>query len=341
MNYEGKLCVGICGTGQVAVQHVEAFEANPHTVIAGVCGRSYEHAGAFASKYAASAKVYEHYEDLINDEQIDIVSICVPNYLHANLAVQTLKADKHLVLEKPAGITRCELENLAEASKTAKSKTIVSFLCRWMPLCENIKLLVDKGAFGNVFSCNIDYWHGIKPSFSSYEWIRRKEFAGGAMITGGCHASDLARYFNGEVSEVFSYSTHTRDDFDYPTTLMAVAKFENGSVGRISASLDGLNFPYQFNIDLLGTDGAIRGNHMYSKNLFPNQDDWVVLPMDRPDSGAVSHHPFKAEIEEIVNAIINGTPVRSDLRSAIRSMEIALAITESALSGRPEKILEY
>ncbi len=51
-----------------------------------------------------------------------------------------------------------------------------------------------------------DYWHGIKPTFSSYNWIRKREFAGGAMITGGSHAADIARYLGGEVEEVSAYS---------------------------------------------------------------------------------------------------------------------------------------
>jgi UDP-N-acetyl-2-amino-2-deoxyglucuronate dehydrogenase len=341
MNQYGKLCVGICGTGQVAVQHVEAFQANPNTVVAGVCGHSAEHTDSFIKSYVPEAKVFSNYEDMLADDKIDIISVCVPNYLHASHAVLALQANKHLVLEKPAGITRDQLDDLAKAARNAKTKTVVSFLLRWMPLCENLKLLVDKGAFGKVFSCNTDYWHGIQPSFSSYNWIRKKEFAGGAMITGGCHAADIARYLNGEVSEVSAYSVNARDDFDYPTTLMSVAKFENGSIGRISASLDGLCFPYQFNIDLLGTKGAVRGNRIYSKELFPDQNDWVTLPMDCPDSGAVSHHPFKQEINEFVDSILHDTPVRSSLGDAVKSMEITLAITESALTGKPEKILEH
>jgi len=99
-----------------------------------------------------------------------------------------------------------------------------------------------------------------------------------------------------------------------------------------------LNFPYQFNIDLLGTKGALRDNRIYSKRLFPAQKDFVVLPCDTPNSGSVEHHPFKQEIDNLVECIDKGAPVLSDVADACESMEVALAITESAASGKPVKV---
>jgi predicted dehydrogenase len=342
--------VGIRGAGQVAYQHLAAIEANPHLYLAAVSSRSIESAEKLAaaaalsrSSAAGGVKVYAHYEDMLGDPRVDIVSECMPNHLHAPESILALDAGKHLILEKPAGITRRELEDLGAAvrraaEKTPALKTVVSFVLRWHPLVKNLKSLLDGKAIGEVYYTEMDYWHGIKPSYSSYPWIRKKEFAGGAMITGGCHAADLARHLKGEVSEVSAYSCGIRDDFDYPTTYVAAVKFRDGTVGKLSASLDGLAFPYQFNIDLLGSAGAMRNKQLYSRDIFPAQNDWALLPCDTPDSGSVSHHPFKEEINDLVSHILGGPPVLSDLSDAILSMEIALAITESAESGRPVPI---
>ena len=330
--------VGLRGTGQVAVEHVKAFMANENTYIACVCGRSLEKAKAFADTYAPGARVYEHYADMLGDPGTAIVSECMPNYLHASEAILALAAGKHVLLEKPAGVTSEEVDELYRAAGKAKGKTIVSFLMRWNPLVECIATLLKNNAIGKVYYAGADYWHGIKPGFSSYNWIRKREFAGGAMITGGCHAADLARYLNGEVSEVFAFSTRDRPDFDYETTLSAAVRFVGGSVGRLSASLDGLKMPYQFNIDLLGTEGAIRNDRLYSGTLFPGQDDWINIQAQGPDSGSVSHHPFRAEIDELISAILHDTPVRSTISDACKSMDIALAVTESAKTGKPVAI---
>lgn len=335
---EGLFGVGIRGTGQVAVQHAEAVRDNPHTYVAAVCGRSLEKAQALIDRVAPGARAFGRYEDMLADPRVDIVAECMPNHLHASESLLALEAGKHLLLEKPAGITPEETDALYHAATRSDKKTVVSFLVRWVPLVVNLKLLLDQGAIGEVYYAGMDYWHGIKPTFSSYPWIRKREFAGGAMITGGCHAADAARYLNGEVAEVCAFACPGRSDFDFDTTISASARFCNGSVGRLSASLDGLAFPYQFNIDLLGTEGAIRNGKLYSKALFPQQDDWVRLPMREADSGSVDHHPFHEEWNEFVDAIRLGTPVRSDLADACRSMDVALAVTESAATGKPVMI---
>lgn len=335
---QGKFGVGIRGTGQVAVQHAEAVTDNPNIYIAAVCGRTLEKAQEFVASHAPHAKAYAHYEDMLADESVAIVSECMPNYLHASESILALSAGKHLLLEKPAGITEEETEALYQAAVRSDRKTIVSFLVRWTPLVQNLKTLIDSGAIGDIYFAGADYWHGIKPAFASYPWIRKKEFAGGAMITGGCHAADVARHLNGEVDEVYAYACRKRDDFDYDTTLSASVRFANGGTGRLSASLDGLAFPYQFNIDLLGTLGAVRNGKLYSKTLFPKQSDWIHLPMEEPNSGAVDHHPFKQEWNDFVDAILFDKPVLSDIPDACRSMDVALAVTRSAATGKPVKV---
>lgn len=179
-NYkEGKFGVGIRGTGQVARQHAEAIQANPHVYIAAVCGRDPEHARAFARSAAPQARIYNAYADMLADPDVDVIVECMPNYLHAEESLLALQAKKHLVLEKPVGITQEETDALfAAASANQELKTVVSFLIRWVPLVENLKGLIRSGAIGDVYYTGTDYWHGIKPSFSSYPWIRKKSSPG-------------------------------------------------------------------------------------------------------------------------------------------------------------------
>jgi UDP-N-acetyl-2-amino-2-deoxyglucuronate dehydrogenase len=342
MNQIGRFGVGIRGAGQVAYEHFKAIAGNPRLYLAAVCSRSEQSAIRLADHAAALGaqrpRVYRDYAQLLADPAVDIVSVCMPNYLHAGEAIQAFEAGKHLILEKPVAIDREELDRLRQAARQAKTRSVVSFVGRWNPMIRNLRSLLDQGAIGEIYYVEVDYWHGIKKSFPSYEWIRRKKFAGGAMITGGCHAADIARYLKGEVAEVSAYGTRQRDDFDYPTTLVASLRFTDGSVGKLSASLDGVSFPYQFNIDLLGSHGAIRDNRVYSKKLFPEQTDFVVIPSPTLSSGAVSHHPFQQEIDNLVDNLLHGTPVLSDVLDACRSQEVALAIEESAATGRAVSI---
>jgi predicted dehydrogenase len=121
---------------------------------------------------------------------------------------------------------------------------------------------------------------------------------------------------------------------------VACLKFSDESIGKLSVSLDGLCFPYQFNIDLLGTAGAIRDNRIYSKTLFPEQTEFITLASETPNSGAVDHHPFQQEIDNLTDHILHDAPILSDVADACRSMEIVLAIEESAATGKPVKIAD-
>ena len=333
------LGVGIRGAGQVSYEHAKAVQNNPHLYLSAICSRSEESAQKLAAQFNPDAKVYKAYEAMLADPEVNIVSVCMPNHLHACEAIQAFDANKHLILEKPTAINNEELQTLREAARKAETKSVVSFVLRWHPMVCNLKALLEKKAIGNVYYTEADYWHGIKKTFSSYNWIRRKQFAGGAMISGGCHAADIIRYLTGkEADEVFAYRCRKRRDFDYDTTLVASVKFRDESIGKLSASLDGLHFPYQFNIDLLGTEGAIRNNRIYSKTLFPEQTDFVTICSDTPDSGAVTHHPFQQEIDNLTDHILKNTPVLSDVLDACNSMEVVLAIETSARTGKPVKV---
>ncbi len=343
MDKEGRYGVGVRGAGQVAAQHAAAILANPKLRLAAISSRSRSSAEKLAAEWSAAAKgapigIFDSYESMIESPDVDIVSECMPNYLHAKEAILAFQAGKHLILEKPAAINERELSDLREAAQKSGKKSVVSFVLRWHPMIANIRSLQTHGAIGDVFCSSFDYWHGIKPTFSSYEWIRKKEFAGGAMITGGCHAADIARFLHGEIAEVSAFSTRARQDFDYPTTVVAAVKYADGTVGRLSVCLDGLAYPYQFNIDLLGTRGAIRDNRFYSKEILPTQKDFAIMPCDTPNSGSVEHHPFKQEIDNLVDALEKGVPVLSDVLDACKTMEVCLAVTESAETGKPMKV---
>jgi len=330
-----RIGVGIRGAGQVAIEHASAIEANPHLFLAAVSSRRRESAEHLTKRFAPKAAVYERYEEMLDDSSVDIVSLCMPNYLHAPEAILALNAGKHIILEKPPAITWEELYKLKETEEKSQGKSVVSFVMRWHPMVSNLKRIIDRNGIGDIFYVESDYWHGIKPTFSSYEWIRKREFAGGAMITGGCHAADIARYLSGkEVEEVHAYRCGAREDFDYDATLVSAVKFRDGTIGKLSASLDGLSFPYQFNIDVLGNKGAIRDNQVYSRELFPQQNDWVSLPSPTPNSGMVSHHPFKQEIDSLVECILDGSPVLSDIADAVKSIAVSIAIEESAATGK-------
>src|SRR6185503_9304897 len=126
----GKLGVGICGVGWCGAQHIQAFQKNPHTEVTWLYGGPDEQrtrASAARNKVdVPGARIARSYDELIAAPDVDIVSIASPNDLHADQAVAAAQAGRHILLEKPTGLTVEELRRIRDAVKAAGVRTIVS-----------------------------------------------------------------------------------------------------------------------------------------------------------------------------------------------------------------------
>jgi predicted dehydrogenase len=111
----------------------------------------------------------------------------------------------------------------------------------------------------------------------------------------------------------------------------AVVKFANGAIGKVSACVAQW-MPYQFNVDLLGTDGGLRDNRFFSRKLV-GATDWATFPTITPNSGLVSHHPFDGEIDHFMACIRAGKQSHASVRDAVNTHEALFAIDQSGQQG--------
>jgi predicted dehydrogenase len=233
------------------------------------------------------------------------------------------------LVEKPMALTMSENRLLRDTVAEAGVKSVVSFVLRWNPAVQTIRSLIASGAIGDLFYAEVDYWHGIKSTHHAWDLHSRKKTAGGAMLLGGCHAADALRWLTGdEVVEVSAVSVNPGTSFEFDPNVVATVRFRGGSVGKVSALLD-CEMPYQFNMDFAGTKGAIRDNRIWSRQLLPGQTGWASVPTILPDSGDVHHHPFDAEINHLVDCILNDRESHCNVADAYLSHELCIAIDRS------------
>jgi UDP-N-acetyl-2-amino-2-deoxyglucuronate dehydrogenase len=153
-----------------------------------------------------------------------------------------------------------------------------------------------------------------------------------AMMLGGCHAVDLARYLMGsDIVSVSAVEASGTPGAPFAPMQSAVVRFANGKIGKISACVEQW-MPYQFNVDLLGTDGGLRDNRFYGRTL-TGATDWATFPTVTPNSGLVSHHPFDGEIDHFISCIQTSTQSHASVRDAVNTHEAVFAIDESSTSG--------
>jgi predicted dehydrogenase len=352
----------IHGAGWVSGQHIAAFQSHPATRVVAISSRSI--ASARRRAEAAGLGTVACFDDLataLRHPGVDIVSVCTPQHVHSANVVQAARARKHLVIEKPAGISPAELTRMQTAVRRAGVKTIVSFVLRWNPLFQTLKAMAADGAFGNIYSVEADYLSHNGSWWSGWADTCGVKHGVSAMLVAGCHAIDALRWFAGKgpfeaadpvevVSMAGGYRQGRREAYDplrntwvqdappmeYAGLELALVKFANGVVGKVSVNFDCV-MPYRFPIRIFGDRGTAFDHRVWS-HKFPGQKGWVELPVIQPDSVDVSHHPFQAQMDHFVECLDRGVESHCNLEDAIKTHAVAFAAARSQRTRRPVRL---
>ena len=355
---DGKLGVGVSGIGWCAAQHITAFQKNPHVRVTWLHGRDVERARATLEKHSLSlpdARLTARYEDLLEAPDVDIISIATPNDLHAAQAAAAARAGKHIVLEKPTGLDEQELVSIRDAVKATGVRTIVSFELRFNPYLKFARWLRESGWLGELRFARTQYLSRVTDWYPGWNWVRTRASGRSHLLAAGCHAVDALRWCSGrEVVEVSAFHTHFTAGYEWPTSILVNARMEGGALGHVTSSTDFM-LPYNFLVELMGDratlrqdliqslDGAVDIAALAAANPFPEVTlvpavDGLGRPAARiecpmPGSADVSHHPFQAEMDELISCVLEGRDSSLDVFDAQKTMEVCLAADRSAERG--------
>ncbi len=355
----GKLGVGICGLGWCGSQHIQAFEKNPHAEVTWLYG------GADAARTRANvgrygidlpqARVATSYDDMLDAPDVDIVSIASPNHLHADQAVAAANAGKHIVLEKPTGLDVGELVRIRDAVRRSKVRTIVSFELRYNPLLEFAHWLQSSGTLGQIRFARVQYLSRVTDWYAGWGWVRTRESGRSHLLAAGCHAVDALRWCAGREAVAVS-ALHTRftEGYEWPTTIIVNLALEGGALGHVTSSTDFM-MPYTFLVELMGDRATMRqdllqwektpldldalraANPFREVLLEPGADSagrpGIHIRCETPNTADVTHHPFQAEIDELVACVLERRETMLNVFDAQKTMEICIAADSSAEKG--------
>ncbi len=225
-----KLRVAVLGTGFIAHIHLESYARFVPTVeVTAVYGRTAEHAKALAEQFHIPAW-YDDIDKLLSEQELDMVDICLPNYLHYDACMKAARHNKHIVMEKPLALTLEEAdEMIAECKKRNLKLMYAEELC-FAPKYERVRSLVESGAVGQVYMLK----QAEKHSGPHSPWFYKKETAGGGvMMDMGCHALAWFRWMtkNNQVKSVFAHMGTVLHDTECDDNTVTIVEFENGVTG--------------------------------------------------------------------------------------------------------------
>ncbi|WP_394171760.1 Gfo/Idh/MocA family protein [Guptibacillus hwajinpoensis] len=236
-----KLQVGVIGCGSIAQhRHLPEYAANKQIEVAAVCDIVKTRADEIAALYGAVS--YESVEELLQNKEIDAVSVCTPNYLHAPISIAALKAGKHVLCEKPMATSREDAEQMIEAARESGKKLMIAHNQRFVPSHAKAREILASGEVGKVYSFRTAFGHPGPEAWSvdgKDSWFFEKEKAFiGAMGDLGVHKTDLIRYVLGEeIVEVGSFvETSAKEFATVDDNAVCILKSESGIIGTLAAS---------------------------------------------------------------------------------------------------------
>ncbi|MBH54785.1 MAG: 4,5-dihydroxyphthalate dehydrogenase [Opitutaceae bacterium] len=340
-----KYNVGVIGYGWAATAHIDAINAtNQGTVTAVYSSRELKPA-ELKSTHGTNIVPYKNVDELLADPNVDTVSITSYPIQHTKQAIAAAKAGKNLIIEKPLALTWEDCRAIQSAVKEAGVKACVCFEVRFISQFQSIKKIINEGLLGEIHYAEVDYYHGVGPWYGQYRWNTTKENGGSSLLSAGCHALDaMLMCIDDEVVSVSSMNAQSSHEiftkYEYPTTTVTLLNFASGKVGKVASVIDCFQ-PYYFHTHLVGSEGSLLDNKIYSNKLHLRDKKWAKLPMALADSGDVMDHPYTDQFQAFFDTLdrVEDMPFTS-LDESMKSFEVIFAADKSAAEARPVSIAE-
>jgi len=283
------LGVGIAGYGFIGKVHTLSYLNMPFLYkpipaklkMVGVCSVPIADANE-GIEQAGFEFATEDYRELIKREDIDIIEVCTPNYIHKDIIIEALSAGKHINCEKPLAMNLAEAKEILDAANAHPG--LISQMCfeyRYTPATMRAKQLIEEGFLGRVYSLRAAYLHAgnADPKRPIYWKIQKKYCGGGSLYDLASHVIDLIRFLLGDFKHVFSkLEIFTKErpvtgnpsqmcEVDVDDLALLLFELENGAIGTLEATKVATGANDELRIEIHGEKGAIRFNSMQPNYL--------------------------------------------------------------------------
>ncbi|MFD5017452.1 Gfo/Idh/MocA family protein [Paenibacillus sp. NPDC058367] len=327
-----KLGVAIIGCGAIFPLHAKAISAIKDVNLLLVADIDADKATREGIEYACDAT--DDYREILNDNRIDVVHLCTPHHLHAEMAEELLRAGKHVLTEKPIAVDLPSAMRMLEAAQESSGQLGVVFQNRYNDASVYIKKTIDSGDLGKLLCMKgVVTWHRNESYYKDSNWRGRwSTEGGGVLINQTIHTLDLLQWYGGEIKSVKgSITTDVLDGvIEVEDTAHACIDFANNVRGLFYGTNTYLeNSPVE--LELVFEEGTLnlRREHLY---LWKDGKETLVCePIFSPAEGksywGTGH---KRLIEDFYDHIFSGSKFWLDGPEGIKALELVKRIYSSS-----------
>jgi predicted dehydrogenase len=340
-----RLKVGVIGAGSIGDVHLAGYAAARKDVeIWALCDKNPRRLAEMGEKYGVpEARRYRHYEQMLERETLDVVSVCTPNVYHYEQARAAIERSIATLVEKPMVLRPEDGKKLIAEAKRSGAKTMVAFSHRFVRMNMVARQIVQRGDLGAPFMIRVRYAHsGPYPGWAQSDWFYKRRFAGGgALLDMGIHAIDMCHYLIGPIHAVSAEMKTLRKNIEVEDN--AILNLDFGPAKCLGMIECGWTSPAGFvGIEIYGDEGALILDLMQGPKWLQgkNLPDGTKRVKERkfPCPGGPSHWPL--QMQQWIRFVTGKATLEPlpNLEDGQRSLIVATAAMRSARSGQRLRI---
>lgn len=353
MTEQARLRAGIVGLG-VGKAHAAGYRQSQDTELVAICDVNTERLQVFGDEWDVKLR-YTDYAAMLRDANLDVVSVCVPNALHAKFSVAALAAGMHVLCEKPMAISLEEGREMHSAARQHQRHLMVAYNYRYRPDTQWMNRLVHTGRLGAIYHAVVSWRRetGV-PGWGVFG--SKAHSGGGALFDLGVHVLDLALWMM-DFPQVATVSASTRtlfgnrglktwrgpgngpQTFDVDDGGAAFVRMANGATMYMYVTWAEHVTPHQddIRVELYGTEGSLVLNipkYGYGTTVQYFTEFEGVPSTVVPSFSAPEHPTHVGLIEDLMSAVVHGVEPATNADQGIRAVEILEAVYRSSEEGR-------
>ena len=326
----------IIGCGRIAQRHAEHISNKG--VLTAVCDTVKEKADQLSAKYGARA--YYTVADLLAQEKnIDVISICSPNGLHAEHAIKSLNAGFHVLCEKPMALSVYECGEMIKAAERTNKRLFAIKQNRFNPPVEAVKRVLDEGRLGRIYSIQLSCFWNRNPDYYHNSWKGTLKLDGGTLYTQFSHFIDLLYWMAGDVKQVQAYMGNYAHQgiIEFEDTGAVILEFHSGAIGTVNYTVNSYGKNMEGSLTIFAEKGTVKIGGQYLNELeYQNIEGYRIenLPEGNKANnygnyqGSMSNHD--KVYDNLVEVLQRNAAISTSSFEGLKTVEIIEKIYKSA-----------
>lgn len=327
---------GIVGFGNIGRRHKEKIDNNKYAKLIAVCDINQE---KFNIIEEGGVIKTTNYNDLLNNPDIDIISIATPNSSHCEFTIAALEKGKHVLCEKPMSLSVLDSNKMILSAEKNARKLFVVKQNRFNPPIKKIKELLEEGKLGEIDFVVVNcFWNRNKEYYLKSDWKGKKDLDGGTLYTQFSHFIDIIYFMLGDFISVHAMGKNLqhKDLIEFEDSGVVNFGLANGGIGAINYTTCAYNKNMEGSITLFGKKGTVKIGGQYLNTLeYQEIENVKIESLEEGNSsndygyyqGSMSNHD--KSIENVIKTLNNQESIATSAFEGMKTIQIIEAIYES------------